>query len=204
MKSIPAHPDIRLVPDPTTQGEDNDNISGDGTESGRIYSTIEFILPASDERGDSRKLWIRVPPQLAHQADVIIASKRFPYTFPSDLYRHAVYRHVRWLLGLEDEIESYIPQIDAMGVILTKIEMLQKFQETVERTDRVLAGLMGSEAGRKEALKILNALRCRALEIEEDYFRDRFVEELNSRYKQLWSAGGPGQEEVSIDPDDAE
>jgi len=197
-----SHPDIRLV----SIDEDPDSPEDQGTndDSKRIYSTIEFILPASDERGDSRKLWIRVPPQLAHQAEVIVASKSFPYTFPTDLYRHAVYRHVRWLLGLEETIESYIPQIDAMAEILTRIEMLQKFEETITRTDRVLSGLMGSEAGRKEGLKILNSMRARAVEIEDSYFRDRFVDELNLRYQQLWDAGGPGQEEVSLDPDDME
>lgn len=165
MEVDPSHP---FLPGVEPESED-----GDGKPR-RRYDPKEFIWPASDDKGQSRKIWCRLPPMVEHQMEVIVASKKFPYTFTSDLVRHAIIRHLGWLLRMESGITSYIQQIDAMGQVLGHVEQQQRFSELADRVDRVIGDLVGEGTdGRKEALKLLHSLLQQLNGMEDGYWKDR-------------------------------
>lgn len=64
------------------------------------FDNDEWFTPAQDSKGHSTKVWFRLPPIIARELEVILASKCFPYQTTDDLIRHAVYRHI-FLLHME-------------------------------------------------------------------------------------------------------
>lgn len=57
----------------------------------------EFVVPAMDNHGHSVREWFRMSPAMERAVEIAISSKQFPYKTRSDLYRHAVYRHLGYL-----------------------------------------------------------------------------------------------------------
>jgi hypothetical protein len=66
----------------------------------------QFLVPGADDKGRSHTIALNVPPMLARQADIILASKRFPYASQKDMVRHGFVRHMGWL---SNEIRKSIP-----------------------------------------------------------------------------------------------
>ena len=97
----------------------------------------EFRIPPSDAKGHHEHLGCKAPPALSAQIGHIVESKFFPYKTRSDVVRHAVYRHCKWLVN-QAPIPSFIGQIEIQNEILLvdalNIEMtntLQKAQDQI-------------------------------------------------------------------------
>ena len=84
------------------------------------FDSSVFRVPASDAKGHSISKSFRVMPVLSNAMSVMLNSRAFPYKKESELIRHALVRHIKWLESIGD-VPSVSGEVEAMaeiGVIL--------------------------------------------------------------------------------------
>jgi hypothetical protein len=87
------------------------------------YDPDEFRVPASDNRGQSVREWVRLMPQMESAMDIIIAQRKFPYELRSQIIRHAIGRHLAWLHRLEPSMpKTYLGAMQGIIALLQEEE----------------------------------------------------------------------------------
>ena len=120
-----------------TYSADIPNNSASGMD-GASPGSREFINPAADSKGHSEVLGFRVPPGQAVQIQAIISSRWFPYRTESDLLRHALVRHLKWLEG-QAPIKSMSAQFEVISLLYSE----QLYQAEFEKVFRELDVFVG-------------------------------------------------------------
>jgi len=106
-----------------------------------INVTDDFRVPARNSRGKDHVVGFRCWPEFALAIDKIIAKKAFNYRTASDLYRHAIARHLEWLGEKNPKLEEwwFVKAVRAIETkahfaeLLTITEYLSREAETLER-----------------------------------------------------------------------
>ncbi len=106
-----------------------------------INVTDDFRLPARNSRGKDHVVGFRCWPEFALAIDKIIAKKAFNYRTASDLYRHAIARHLEWLGEKNPKLEEwwFVRAVRAIETkahvaeLLTIPQYLSREAETLER-----------------------------------------------------------------------
>lgn len=100
------------------------------------YSEPEWFTPGHNEKGQSIRFTLRMPPEMERAVDVLLQTRRFPYKTQGDLIRHAVYRHLFLLHRLESEADRHIlVVIDGILEQLRDDEMRQRVVEMFSLTE---------------------------------------------------------------------
>ena len=89
------------------------------------YDVTEFIIPVSDSKGHSTPIALRCQSRF-------IRARKYPYKTPSDILRHALYRHIHWLHEQEPECASTLVYLDAAVEIGRRQQMHLEFTKTIE------------------------------------------------------------------------
>lgn len=147
----------------------------------------DFWHPASDDKGHGAKLSCRVPPDVAEQIEIYRGSDQFKgnYRTASDLMRHALVRHLRWLSALkrrrkEAPQDAPLVRYESICRMLREEEMAAGFTGTLDRMQQLCVAL--ESGGHKRRAVSLAARTLREVEAMEDgYWRDRWREELKTR-----------------------
>jgi hypothetical protein len=66
------------------------------------YDSDEFIIPASDDKGHSARVNVRIPVTFEREIAVIVRSGLFPFQEESDLVRWCLAEGLRALTRMED------------------------------------------------------------------------------------------------------
>lgn len=90
----------------------------------------DWMHPPADDKGHSSKVSLKVQPMIARQCEIAVGSKYFPYRSISDLVRHAIHRHLTWLMAFNNRVPSIMAQADAILEIIRNDEIIQD-QQTV-------------------------------------------------------------------------
>lgn len=143
----------------------------------------EFIIPASDTKGHSARHWFRCIPAMARQVEQIIQSKKFPYRTKGDLLRHALHRHMGWLVSIESMI-TVSGQVDAMLEIMRDEEMSNDFALVFEKMGERIAQHMSANSQREAARLVLTIQAC-VREMPEGFWKSRYKEQIKERYGSL-------------------
>lgn len=95
----------------------------------------EFHVPASDSKGHQTRIQFRAPKQIRAMVAEVIQSKQFPYRSDSDLLRHAVVRHLKWLTDQGYIGVNTIFAIDAILTVARDDENHQQFIGSLEKLE---------------------------------------------------------------------
>lgn len=123
------------------------------TETGKYdFDPDEFIVPASDTKGHSERLWLRLQPGHRRMLDSILTSRFFPYKTTGDVARHAIARHLKWLEGVAP-FPSVVGQVEAIMEIMREEQFQHEFGQVLLRLEENVAGCMAKgQKKRAEAL----------------------------------------------------
>lgn len=135
-----------------------------------------FRVPASDAKGHSLYKQFRVMPAMANAMSMVIASKAFPYKTESELMRHAIQRHLRWLESI-GEIDSVTAHVDAATSVLSEHQMNEDFQ-TLFNFLRVRVNDCVERDEHQEARKLIKKCESDFNRMPEGYWKRRFKKQL--------------------------
>lgn len=147
----------------------------------------EFTVPAKDHHGQSERYWGTMLPGMSSQVAMLIQSKQLPYRTAAELQRHAIWRHLKWLelimeqLGGSGKLQSVSSQVDAMMEILKDEEFNMDFQTTMSKTQEVVNRLIGS-GDQQEAERMLWQLWDQIEQMPRGYWHDRWEREFKQRF----------------------
>lgn len=137
----------------------------------------EFIIPGADQKGRSVTITFNIPPELDRQLDVVMCSRRFPYVNKKDLIRHAVARHVGWLIN---EIRKNIPRekfwffrsiVEAIRDDEALMKMEQVFQILSSRAQEHM-----NRGEQQELIKLVSHINQSILQMPDSLWVRRFKE----------------------------
>ena len=147
---------------------------------------VQFRVPASDAKGHATRLWFRCQPGHAHQLEMIIQTRRFPYRTKGDLLRHALVRHFHYLEAIAP-IPSVTAEVDAILEILRDEEFSSDFIFMFDKLGSQISKHIG-EGSVGEARRLLLAVQNRIEGMPDCYWKDKYKSELSTRYGHLISS----------------
>lgn len=161
-------------------------VTGEGEPK---YKYEDFIVPASDTKGHSDRLTFRCKGGHLRKASEFIHTRKFPYKTPSDLFRHALYRHLQWLAFLEPTIKTHLGIMEATVEIARTQQILLQFKNTIEEVRETVEQLE-SVGMRGQARKLIFDIKKMIdAETSDDVWREKLEEELQTRYGHLLKEG---------------
>lgn len=141
------------------------------------YSESEFLIPARDARGHYERCWFNIPGGYKRQIQMILNSKKVPYKTESDLHRHALHRHLSWVLALEGGIPSVMQEIEMANELLRREQFHQEIQQLFVKLDQTVASYLG-EGAIEEAKRIIGKVRHQIEQMPKGYWRDKSMKNL--------------------------
>jgi hypothetical protein len=147
-----------------------------------------YVIPAADDKGRSSTLWFRTQPAYARRIQDVVAGRRFPWRSVSDFVRWAVAHgldHADTVGGAD----TTTGQIQAANEVLAEDEMLLEYRALIDRLGRVLqTHIDAGETGR--ARMVLSRTRHQLAQIPDEYWRARYLEDVDTRYGHLFATDG--------------
>jgi len=147
----------------------------------------EFRVPASNKQGQSRSPQFRIIPNWVDVAETIVASKKFPYRTPSDLYRHALVTHIQYLhkIGdLPDKVGGMVQKSLIVDELLKYEEFESEFNDMLQRmTDTVQKRTeFGDEPG---ARRMVSSIYDVIMDMPDEGQRKMYSEIIRNRFGHL-------------------
>lgn len=141
----------------------------------------EFCLSASDERGHSVPMSVRVSPDMSMQLEIILASKKWPFRTKGDVIRTAVLKYMKYLEKENPIPGSVLGHILAMNEVVKWNEAQKQFLETITNAEGLIRGMMHSDPdiARTVVLNIKDAID----KMPDSPWRDKFVREYESKVR---------------------
>lgn len=155
------------------------------------YRPEDFIIPGQDQNGNSMRLWCRVVPMLDRAIDVIYGSRKFPFKAKGDLIRWCIKVGVDRLEEMEPVHGSVMSQVEAMMGILRDEELNHSFL-TLFHTMTATVGMHVSAQATGEARRVVAVMKSQILKMEDGYWRQRYLRELDEKFGYLMNGEGAG------------
>lgn len=175
--------------DPKDSGSSKGSLREVTGKGGPEYKYEDFIIPASDSKGHSDRLTFRCKGGYLRKASEFIHTRKFPYKTPSDLFRHALYRHLQWLAFLEPTIKTHLGVLEATVEIAKTQQILLQFKNTIEEVRETVEQLE-SVGMRGQARKLIFQIKKMIdAETSDDAWKEKLKEELETRYGHLLKEG---------------
>lgn len=145
------------------------------------FKESEWLLPTRDEKGHNAKLVFNVQPYVARQLSIILGEKKFPYKSLSDILRHAVHRHINWLLSIKQDIPSVMGQVEVINTLLYEEQQAAEFRKVFGNiTTRVSEHVAKGET--LQAAKIILLIQRAIDQMKDGYWKQQYIKELNDRH----------------------
>ena len=166
--------------------DDQDNLPTPN-EYGK-YDPADFIIPASDAKGHSERVWCRLQPGHDRQLDIILRSRKFPFHTKGDIIRWATVRGLRILEQMED-VPSVMKQVDMMMDVLSDEQLNQDNMVVFEKMrERVSAYIASNSNG--QARRLVARQKMYAMDIPDEYWRGVYLERIEKEFGYLLESGG--------------
>ena len=154
----------------------------------------DFLQPACDDRGHNSRLIFRTPPAIAEQAAIFASHSKLRYRTTSDLMRHALIRHLRWLhvvirgLGDTDVNADRLKRSEALTAVLREEEANSEFHTTMDRLQSLVNQLVSQGEQRRASLVVHRCLN-EVNAMGEAHWRKKYSDSIRIRFSiQLDSA----------------
>lgn len=164
-----------------------------------------FIVPATDERGQSAKISCNVPPGLMRQIDIIMGPGcAFPYLTVSDLMRHALMRHLEFLVRVEPKYDQhFLSGVKTINRILNDANFKQQLEDVRSKTvAQINSHLEKGEIS--DAIRIIGEIRRETAKLASSAETRRWSEWFDREYGQYLRVRQPKQRQIgapSLDED---
>ncbi len=143
-----------------------------------------FIIPAGDDRGHSTRLQFRCSPAYGRRIDEVVQFRKFPYKTHSDLLRHALDRHLKYLDELEPELELDMARINVINRIINRKREEIDFMNSIESLTQIVHDFVAKGADQK-ALETLREILEKVDQIQDEYLRNSYKDEIKKRFGYL-------------------
>ena len=143
----------------------------------------EYIVPASDGKGHSDRVWLRIQSGHDRQMSMVLNSKFFPYRSKGDLIRHAIVRHLRWLED-QNPVSSVTAQVDSILEMMREEEFNAEFKEVISRLEEQVSHyLASSQVGRAKSLvaRVLSKVEM----MPDSEWKDQYKKQITDKYSSL-------------------
>lgn len=167
------------------------------------YRPEDFIVPGQDHNGNSMRVWCRVIPMLDRAVDVMFSSRKFPFKSKGDLIRWCIKLGVERLEEMEPVNGSVMTQVDAMLGVLRDEQLNHSFL-TLFHTMNTTVGMHVQAQAFGEARRVIALMRFQILKMQNGYWRDRYLKELDEKFGHLMKGHATGMGEFTDMPDLAE
>lgn len=149
----------------------------------------EFTTPVSDDRGHNIHMSFRCPPLWGRQVAKIIKMHEYPYESKGDVIRHALYRHFHWLENTRHRVPgSLLVSIRIAREALEDSCRYQEMSRTLDALNERVQYFMGHgeiREAKRSIYRVKRELEAMGNEGEEDYWRSKFLGELEGRYSRI-------------------
>lgn len=157
------------------------------------YDPEEFYCRASDKRGHSGQVYVRVPPEVMALVEQVMESKLFPYRTYGDLMRDGMVHRVNFLRSKVEnkEIDAALIRVLAIERIIREEEFDKELSDMVRRLEAIIdERLKDKKFGKLEATKIVRSVIDNVLAMPEGYRRQRYHSILEDKYGYLLEKDG--------------
>ena len=148
------------------------------------YDPAKFLVPGSDAKGVSERIYARVPPAMLRQVEVVVRGKKFPFRTNGDILRWGLWTALKLLERMEPTPNTFMVRMEAVNAVLLDEIYLQEYAAIFEKLESVIARHVSSGAV-GEARKLVAKVKGEFQHIEEPYWQKRCLEELSSRWGHL-------------------
>ena len=143
-----------------------------------------FIIPAGDDRGHSTRLQFRCSPAYGRRIDEVVQFRKFPYKTHSDLLRHALDRHLKYLDEEAPELELDMATIDVINRIINRKREEIDFMNSIESLTQTVYDFVKKEAHQKARETLRETLEV-VDQVQDEYLRDSYKDEIKKRFGYL-------------------
>lgn len=189
--------------------EEQPNGSQEGVEAPRRRPRVKndpggFIVPARDHQGHKVRIFCSIQPTLDHEIDCILASKNWPFKVKGDFMRWAVSEGVKKLETTEPVRGSMMVVAETILETCRSAILWIKFRSSIEATEQTVKSMIDG-GNEEEALKLLSRLHTEVLRMEEDSWREQYLEEFGKKFSHLWQRNHPSAASLArMQPDPKE
>ena len=149
----------------------------------------QYVVPAKDSKGHSERFQFRAIPSLKREVEIILRARAFPYQTEGDLLRHAFVRHMEFLRAVKVIQPNNSKEIETILDILRQDLFQQQYAGIFATLDKVVSNHLSNQA-LGEARRVVSAVKARIMQMEDDFWRDRNLAELNKRWGYVLDAKG--------------
>lgn len=162
---------------------------------GGAYDENELIIPASDTKGHSERIWFRCQPGYVREAKIALAEGKLPWKSMGDLLRFALDQTVRWAVKAADcQKHSIMPQIDMINNLVRDELAQQSLIESFKDIEKTIP-----DSGPRSR-HIANIVWKQIKAMPAGYWKDQYKIYFLSKYKSL--IGGVNLKDTSDHDDD--
>lgn len=157
------------------------------TEPADDYSPDRFYTRATDKKGHSETVHLKIPPELASAIAHIVQSRAIPeYRTSQDMIRDAIFHRLRYLREsglLDSRMVTVVGFEEFAQDLFTFEERMEAFGETIRQAEEWVRKLGWNSA---EARDMVGKLYAKALAIQDsEYWRNKYVEEIERKFGSL-------------------
>lgn len=152
------------------------------------YSIDEFYCRASDKRGHSAQMYVRIPPEVMALCEQIMESKKFVYRTYGEMIRDSLVHRVSFLRQKAEsgKLDEAFLRVLAIEQIVKQEELDSEFRSIIHRLDTVIEErLKDSPLGREEAVSIIQGVLDNVNAMPEGYRRRQYSSAIHGKYDYL-------------------
>ncbi len=149
------------------------------------YSIDEFYPRASDKRGHSAQLNLRIQPELMAVVEEIFQSKKFPYRTYGDVMRDALVHRIAYLRVVlqSGKVDEAFARILVIQQILEEEELDKDFRDKLQRLDAIVNDRMQDPiSGKFEAAKVIKRVLANVEAMPQGYTRQLYEKKIHRDY----------------------
>ncbi len=157
-----------------TAGGDGKATAWETAPDTTTYNVDEFYTRASDKRGHSAQLNLRIPPDMMAMVEEIFQSKKFPYRTYGDVMRDALVHRIGYLRARlqSGKVDESYARVLVIQQILEEEELDKDFRDKMQRLDAIVDDRMKDPlAGKHEAAKVVKRVLANVEAIPDGYKR---------------------------------
>ena len=135
-------------------------------------------IPSSNKNGKSAKIQFHIIPEVKRECDVYL--KNLPYATLSDLYRHAIVRHIEYLatVSVEPTEHEYVRSLlDFLGREKERVD----YQLVLDELDEVVGGHIKKERTR-DARRAVRIVMEAVWKMPDGNLKDNYREQINNKF----------------------
>jgi hypothetical protein len=156
-------------------------------EQDLVYDPDEFIIRSQDAKGHDVRETVRIQPGMERAIEELLQCKLWPYKTRSDLLRHAIYRHIRWLQRLAPELPRQFLVALNITQRMAADEVHRREMEVtlIQLEEQIVHYLNQGDSG--EAIRLAAMARSEMDKVPDCLWRRRYMEQFNQRFGGLLS-----------------